>query len=89
MEPERTINVEEIMQHIREAMSASINRNRERFFPQPTQEPEETVEIEEIPVEQTVEVQPVTEQRKPRTFAKFTNPAYKKRSKLVEDGGEV
>ena len=52
MEPNKKINIEEVMRHLREAMSAHINRNANKHFPQQiNQEIEEDKSSEEIPVE--------------------------------------
>lgn len=89
MKPVRALNVEEVMQRIREAMSANINRNRERFYPQPTQETEEKVEIEEIPVEEVKQPKSVARTRPPKNIGRFSNFAAGKESKMVEDGGRI
>lgn len=89
MEPNKQINVAKIMENLRKSMSSHIKRNSERFFPQPVQEPEQVIEIEPIPVQESVQPKSVQQKKTVKNIGRFSNFAAGKESKMVEDGGKI
>lgn len=90
---DKMINIEEVMQHLREAMSAHIKRNSERFFPQENK-PEDTkekIEIENVPdatnPTNEVKLSWLTTNRAHNNGG-FTNLSTTEHVKIWENGGE-